>query len=84
MDITQSFTFSVITPTQSSNYRIEWLEIQSPTGSFFVGPDHCPLVSILKPSSVIIYKLENAAQGEISVTSGIIKIENNVALALLD
>ena len=84
MENTQLVTLSIITPTASQQHNVEWLEITSPNGSFFIGPNHSPLVSLLKPASNIIYKLENHEPISVATTGGIVTIKNNTVLALLD
>jgi F0F1-type ATP synthase epsilon subunit len=50
------FVLEIISPTNNQRLSVEWVEIESPTGSFFVGPHHMPLVSIIKKKSPFLYK----------------------------
>ena len=52
----ESFELEIISPTSNRTEIVEWVEVESPTGSFFVGPDHSPLVSLIKAKSNIFYK----------------------------
>lgn len=78
------FTFSVITPIHTQDIAVEWIEVESPNGSFLVGPDHSPLVSILKNKSSIIYKRTDGSEGHVDVPKGILTIASGRAIALLD
>jgi len=48
-----SFTLEIVASTQSEIHSIEWVEIESPNGSFLVGPDHMPLISLIKKRSTL-------------------------------
>lgn len=75
----------LVSPLSREIYTIEWIELQSPTGSFFVGPNHSPLVSVLKRKSSLVYKKVNEKDPisrEVSV--GFFKISDNKALVLLE
>ena len=84
MNIATIFDLSIFTPTQSFHHKVQWIVVESPNGNFFIGPNHSPLVSLLKIESQITYMLENSKEESYSVTSGIIYIKNNQAMALLD
>lgn len=79
----ESFELEIITRKKSKIIPVEWVEVESPTGNFVVGPYHLPIVSLLKERGVLIYK--EAAGKEISIDTfgGIIKVENNKAVVLL-
>lgn len=51
-----SFELEIISPTSNRREIVEWIEVESPTGSFFVGPHHSPLVSLVKAKSNFSYK----------------------------
>jgi F0F1-type ATP synthase epsilon subunit len=80
----ETFTFTIITPTTNQSFSVEWVEVESPTGSFLVGPDHLPLISIIKSKSVLTYKKTNSSIESHDVLNGIFKVTENQAIALLD
>lgn len=81
----KAFAFQIITPTNSQAILVDWIEVESPTGSFFVGPDHSPLISIIKNKSTIVYKKSDESETlSLVVSQGIFKVAENKALALLD
>lgn len=70
-----SFDFEIISPQESSRQKIYWVEIESPTGSFFVGPQHSPLVSTIKRKSFVVYKKIDALdETKLMVHEGFFKI----------
>ena len=51
-----SLFLHVLKPFSESKMEVEWARIDTPNGSFLIGPGHRPLVNIVKPKSVITYK----------------------------
>ena len=80
----ETFSLSIITPSNHTTLTVEWVEVQSPTGSFFVGPQHSPLVSLLKKNSSLLYKVTGEQPSSVAVTGGVLSIKNNAVLALID
>jgi F0F1-type ATP synthase epsilon subunit len=81
----KSFKLKIIKPTKKDVFDVEWLDIQTPSGNFFVGPEHEDLITILKERSPISYKKVKDTQPEtIDSYGGILKIENNEAIIILD
>lgn len=78
------FTFEIITPTHTEIHSVEWIEIESPTGSFWVGPGHSSLISIIKSKSSILYKKVNTEECSFDVLKGIFQVKDNKAIALVD
>ncbi len=79
-----TLNLEIIAPDTSEKFSIEWVEIESPTGSFLVGPDHSPLISMIKQKSIIIYKKEKGEKVSLDAAGGIFKVINNDATILLD
>lgn len=78
------FHLHIITPSRTEHIEIEWIEVESPTGNFFVGPDHSPLISIIKHHATLAYKPIHAEPVNLKVSQGVFKISDNQALVLLD
>jgi F0F1-type ATP synthase epsilon subunit len=81
---TQYFTLEIISTVHTDVHSVMWVEIESPTGSFLVGPDHSPLISIIKTRSIITYKKANGEEDTLDASGGIFKVANNKATILLD
>lgn len=79
-----SFELEIISPTSCQALSIIGIEIESPTGSFFVGHDHIPLISMIKKKSMLVYYLPDGTNMRIQVNGGIFNIADNKALILLD
>jgi F0F1-type ATP synthase epsilon subunit len=78
------FELTIMTPMACTKITVEWVEIESPTGSFLIGAGHSPLVSIIKNKGSIIYKKPHEEPIQMHVSEGFFKIEKNRAVAMLD
>ncbi len=73
---------SIFTPVKNRVLLIEWIEIDSPTGTFYVGYDHAALVSLVTHKAPISFK-EPGKDAEIYETSnGIFYVSKNKATLL--
>ncbi len=79
-----SFTLEIVASTQSEIHSIEWVEIESPNGSFLVGPDHMPLISLIKKRSTVTYRKTNSEERTLTVTGGLFKVAHNKAVVILE
>jgi len=79
-----NFELEIISPSYHATLIIEWFEVETPTGSFFVGPNHSPLISLVKNKSRIIYKKAGNGEEVLEVPGGFLKIEHNKGLLILD
>jgi F0F1-type ATP synthase epsilon subunit len=78
------FTLEIISPTNTEVHSVEWVEIESPTGSFLVGPGHSQLISVIKQKSSVLYKKTNAEECSLNIQKGVFYVKNNKAVALVD
>jgi len=80
-----SFEFEIVRTGINKIVKVEWVEVQSPTGDFVVGSGHSPLVSTLKNRGKLKYKdFVSKKVVEINVYGGIFKVQENKAIAILD
>mgnify|MGYP000913914276 CR=1 FL=1 len=73
---------SIVTPTEHKVVHVEWIEVTSPTGIFFVGPDHAPLVSLIKHKAPITFKEPEREPGSYEAENGVFYISANKAMLL--
>ena len=73
----KSIKLSIISIEKKETLDVEWIEIESPTGSFVVGPNHRPLVSIIKEKSSITYKNVSGKEVAQELSGGIVRTGNN-------
>ena len=78
------FALQLVSSTATKILKVMWIEVQSPTGEFVVGPGHAPLVSIITSHSKLMYKKIDGSLGMFTLPGGILHIENNNAVILLD
>lgn len=74
----------IIKPTESKKLQVEWIEVEGVNGNFIVGPNHIPLISLLAAKGKISYQLPDGKKVSFDVSGGLIKVENNKALILLN
>jgi|GEM_PF-2629695 len=84
MNQEQSFSLEIISSSSHQSLSITGIEIESPTGSYFVGYDHMPLISIIKKKSLATYQLPDGTSIQLQVNGGIFSISRNNAIILLD
>lgn len=81
----KSFELKIIKPTKSTTLNVEWIDVKTPTGNFYIGPDHYNLITIIKERSPISYKkINNIEPKLINSYGGFLKIENGKVLIILD
>jgi len=66
----RNFVLEILHPTKSETFPVLWIEVEGIDGSFLVGLDHAPLISIIKSQSVVLYKSLDGKEGKIDVFSG--------------
>jgi F0F1-type ATP synthase epsilon subunit len=75
----------IISANENEKFEVHWVEIESPSGSFLVGPNHSPLISIIKKNSVVIYKKGDGEEVSINVYGGLFNMSgHNRAVVLLE
>lgn len=78
------FKLEIVYSTKLKQVSVFWIEVQSPTGNFIVGHNHCHLVSILKEQSKLTYKEVNGSEISIQIHRGFFKVADNKAIVWLD
>ncbi len=78
------FNLDIISPIAKESLNVLWVEIESPTGSFLVGIDHCPLISLIKQKSTIFYKTATEEVSRKLHSGGIFQVEDNKAQIILE
>lgn len=78
-------SFTISTPQESKTVQVEWIEVESPSGTFFVGYDHAPLASLVKHKSAVLYKQPSQAEPTaFTAQQGIFYITKNQAVLIVD
>ena len=79
-----TFNLEIITPDTSEKLVVQWVEIESPTGSFLVGHNHSSLISIIKKKSSFTYKTDEGKEFVRDAPGGSFRVQNNEAIILLE
>lgn len=79
------FELEILHPTKFELVPVLWIEVEGLEGSFLVGASHAPLISMIKPKSIIRYKSMDGKEKIVDVfAGGVIEIVNNRAKIILD
>ncbi|MFH1644019.1 MAG: hypothetical protein ABIA74_02480 [bacterium] len=81
---TNFLELKIIRPTKQEVFQVEWIDIQSPAGSFVVGVNHIPLISRLKKKGQISFKKYDGKTELIDTYGGFFKVEDNKAEVILE
>jgi F0F1-type ATP synthase epsilon subunit len=78
------FELEIIYRNENEKIEIHWVEIESPTGNFTVGPDHIPLVSLIQERGKITYKKYGDEIVSLDAYKGMFIVANNKARIIFD
>ena len=81
---TDLLTLEIISRKKTEKISVLWVEVQSPSGDFVVGPGHYPLVSLLKDRGKITYKEYQGGEKSIDTYGGIFTVDGDVATIVLE
>lgn len=81
--MTEAFELEIVKQNESKKISVLWVEVESPTGNFVVGPNHSPLVSLLKYRGILKYQEYNGPEASIDTYGGILKVEENRTIVLI-
>lgn len=73
----------VMSPTSSTIFQAEWLDVNTSTGNFVIMPGHAPLVAQLAAKKNLVIGLEDGTQKIINVNDGILEVNRDTATILL-
>jgi len=75
---------TIITPNETSEFSIVWLELNTPTGNMVVQPGHAPMILILASRQPAMFRLKNGKQESITVRHGIADIRRDRATLVIN
>ena len=78
-----NMVFSLISPTSSKKINVDWLEVQTDTGSLVIKNGHAPMIVILAPNREISIGLENGSTTLMTIAGGILEVDRTTATLLL-
>ncbi len=84
MAASKTFVLELISPSMSQSHDVSWVHIQSTSGSFLVGPDHRPLVAVLKPDGELRYRSGGGEEQTLNIVGGLVRVTSDRALVILD
>lgn len=73
-----TITLETFSYSSSGKIAVAWVEIDSPTGHFVVGPGHIETISLIRPGSTVVYQALDGTQGSFVAPGGLAIIQNNI------
>ena len=70
---------TILSPAQSIETSVAWLEINTPTGNYVIQKGHAPMIASLAPNKPFIYRMKSGKQETIHARSGLIEIDRESA-----
>jgi len=75
---------TMISPESLKEFTVEWLGIITTEGSRTILPGHAPLIAQLLPERTLSMKLPGGAIKTISVVGGVIHVERDRVVIILE
>ncbi|MBT4595107.1 hypothetical protein HOD08_04505 [bacterium] len=72
----EKFTAKFLSGEGETAVNVHWIEIQTPSGSVVIGPDHTPYVSLVKPESQVTYEEQSGQRKNVPIQNGFVVVEN--------
>jgi F0F1-type ATP synthase epsilon subunit len=75
---------TVLTPKEKKTFYISWIEVETTAGNFVIQKDHVPTILALLAHQPITICLSNGKIDSFSSPGGILEIQRDTALLLLN
>jgi len=82
--VKNDFELEIIRPSQTQLVTVTWVEVEAITGSFTVGPNHSPLIAILRPGGIVRYNPFGQQPVDLPITTGIFSVGQDRAVLVFD
>lgn len=77
-------TLSIISSNDTQTIKINWVELETPSGNFTICLGHAPITSILTKKSKITYQSTDSITQSIEITGGSMLCTKTSITILLD
>lgn len=74
----------IIGVDQKSEFKVQWVELQSVVGNFIIQPEHAPMIVQIQPKSQIRFCLDSSKQKTVDISAGIARIDRHSVTILID
>lgn len=79
-----SMSLTLISPQSSKTVLVEWLDIQTLTGSLVIQPGHAPAYIVLKKNSTVTWFLTTGVEESIDIVDGFLEVRRNKVILVRD
>ncbi len=84
MNSVETLQLLLISPTKHVEYQVVWLEVNTPSGNYFVQPQHAPTTFILEANKPLLFCFPTGKQESFTPEkNGILHITRTSATALI-
>jgi F0F1-type ATP synthase epsilon subunit len=74
---------AIIDINQKKYYRVEWLEIKTPSGNITIQDEHAPMIIELSPNNDIFFKIENGEEKSFKIKQGFLHVTRILTKVLI-
>lgn len=80
-----NLTLRIQRPFRQENIDVDWVSIESATGSFLIGPGHQTLISAVSASSNVVYKARGGSEEALEVgdADGLVHVVKDTVILFL-
>jgi F0F1-type ATP synthase epsilon subunit len=71
-----NFIIKIIRPMESHEYNVQWIELQTPSGSMIIQYGHVPYITLLPAQSINMYTAARVFEA-VAMQGGLAKIERD-------
>lgn len=74
---------TILSPTQTKNFEVSWIEVQTEKGNFIVQNGHAPTIVLIPDNKELTIGLTDGSTTILNSIGGILEIKRNSILLLL-
>ena len=75
---------TIIKSSKKKEFKVIWVELETPVGNFIIAKGHAPMVVTLSPNKQIIFQLETGKEVSENISGGIANISRHEVQLLLE
>ena len=74
---------TIISPSQSKIFDVDWIEVQTEKGTFIVQKGHAPTIVTIPENNELTLSLADGSTTVMNITGGILEVKRDSILLLL-
>ena len=78
-------TFTIISPTDTQHYTVNWIEAQTPCGNIIIQPGHAPIILTILADTFLSFSLKTGENKKILLNRpGFLEVGRTGVMALIN